>query len=194
MLTMTKELNYCCPTSLAFVKHIIEYSEIPAPMTLKKISTSFISHHHDLSNDCKINQYILWSLLAQQFPGNLSQSMWIDSIYDLLVASITSSFHPILRLHALVVFESFSLNGHLKQLYISKRLHHTLRRVKRDMERKSIKKLWSKLYATKPNEPVESKQFQFALDWSLSNVFLEVNNKKKKKLNSLLTCNIDFHQ
>lgn len=100
--------------------------------------------------------------------------MWSDAMYDLLIASITSSSsHPTLQLYALLVFESFALNGHLKQLFMERRLNDTLQQINQSLQPNKWKKLFA-FCASRSDEWIETRQFRFALEWSMSQIFAKV--------------------
>jgi hypothetical protein len=141
---MTTELKYDCPVSMAFVKHIIDFSEIPGKEVLQNTSIRFLTQINNAKRDedqfvpISINQNIIWSILAQKYAGNLIESMWIDQIGDILMSSLMDdSSDLMLRLYSLLALESFAMTGCIKQKLISQyQIVHVLERVHEEVELK----------------------------------------------------------
>lgn len=113
IVTVVQELNYNCPIAMTFVKHIIDYSEIPSKTTLQQTSQAITSMLIAPRDKLKINASIIWSLLARKFAGNLAEVMWQDDVAIILIDSILadSSTGPMVKLFALLALESFALTG-----------------------------------------------------------------------------------
>lgn len=109
---MIHELSYDCPVSMTFLKHIIDYSEIPSKSTVQS-TTDKLLINATTSNE-KINQCIIWSLLARKFAGNLTEAMWKDDIATLLIDTIADSYTDhIVKMCAILALDSFALTGNI---------------------------------------------------------------------------------
>jgi hypothetical protein len=114
---MVHELSYDCPVSMTFLKHIIDYSEIPSKSTIEKTTNTLLINTN--TSNKKINQCIIWSLLARKFAGNLTEAMWKDDIATILIDTIKDSYTDhIVKLYALLALDSFALTGKYIQIYI----------------------------------------------------------------------------
>lgn len=105
MATMIQELSHDCPVSMAFLRHVVDKSELPDGQTLETVSRMI------LEKSC-INGYILWILLARKFAGHLTESLWSDKVYEHLIKVIQSESDA-KRLYALLALESFAMTGRL---------------------------------------------------------------------------------
>lgn len=111
---MIQELKYDCPVSMTFAKHIIDFSEIPSKETIRRATDALF--RVTTANE-KINQSILWSMLARKFAGNLAEAMWRDDIATILIKSLLDQDNDrIVKIFALLALESFALTGILKKL------------------------------------------------------------------------------
>lgn len=143
---MTTELKYDCPVSMAFLKHIIDFSEIPTKTVLENISKRFLEQIDNVKRtdgrvvvtQLFINQNIMWSMLAQKYAGNLIESMWVDQIGDILIKSLVDdSLDLILRLFSLLALESFAVTGSIKEKLTDQcGIIHVLERVLEEVELK----------------------------------------------------------
>lgn len=110
ILTMVQELQYDCPVSMTFVKHIIEFSEIPSKETIRNTSIALLNNGTANCDNQKINQSIMWSMLARKFAGNLAEAMWAEDIATILIQSLMDSSRAV-KIFALLALESFALTG-----------------------------------------------------------------------------------
>lgn len=132
MVTMVTELNHTCPTSMAFLKHAIDFSEIPTKQTLQHVTGALLNKV--TTKQTKINATIIWSMLAQKFAGSLAESMWTDDLGNMLIQCL----HDGNNIYSLVAIESFALTGSLKrclmdQFGIACVLQQLLYKVDKDM-------------------------------------------------------------
>jgi hypothetical protein len=143
---MTTELKYDCPVSMAFIKHIIDFSEIPSKAVFENASKNFLTQLDNTKCDenrvvptqLSINQNIMWAMLAQKYAGNLIESMWVDQISDVLIKSLLDdSSDLILRLFSLLALESFALTGSIRQKLVDQcQIVLVLERVHEEVELK----------------------------------------------------------
>ncbi|KAL7323110.1 hypothetical protein PS15p_211058 [Mucor circinelloides] len=110
MATMAVELKHQCPISMAFLKHVIDFSEIPTKQTLEQVTIALLSKVS--AKQTKINATIIWSMLAQKFAGSLAESIWTDALGDLLIQCLYDDS----SIYSLLAIESFALTGSLKRL------------------------------------------------------------------------------
>lgn len=111
--TMIHELSYQCPVSMTFLKHIIDFSEIPSKATIQNTTEALLMNA--TTADERINQCIIWSLLARKFAGNLTEAMWKDDIATILIDTLADSYTDhIVKLYALLALDSFALTGNIK--------------------------------------------------------------------------------
>ncbi|GAN01636.1 hypothetical protein MAM1_0010c01070 [Mucor ambiguus] len=132
MVTMVIELKHQCPISMAFLKHVIDFSEIPTQQTLKHVTMALLNKLS--TKQTKTNATIIWSMLAQKFAGSLAESIWTDALGDLLVQCL----HDDNNIYSLLAIESFALTGSLKrllqdQLDIARALQQVLERVEQSL-------------------------------------------------------------
>ncbi|CAO0796302.1 unnamed protein product [Mucor circinelloides] len=125
MATMAVELKHECPISMAFLKHVIDFSEIPTKQTLEQVTIALLSKVS--AKQTKINATIIWSMLAQKFAGSLAESIWTDALGDLLIQCLYDDS----SIYSLLAIESFALTGSLKRLLqdqfgIARVLQHAL--------------------------------------------------------------------
>ncbi|CAO3687594.1 unnamed protein product [Rhizopus microsporus] len=118
MATMIQELSHDCPVSMAFLRHVVDKSELPDGQTLETVSRMI------LEKSC-INGYILWILLARKFAGHLTESLWSDKVYEHLIKVIQSESDA-KRLYALLALESFAMTGNIKRYIMQRDIQHTL--------------------------------------------------------------------
>ena len=109
MVTMATELKHQCPISMAFLKHVIDFSEIPTQQTLEHVTLALLNKLS--SKQTKINATIIWSMLAQKFAGSLAESIWTDALGDLLIQCLYDDSN----IYSLLALESFALTGSLKR-------------------------------------------------------------------------------
>lgn len=109
MATMAAELKHQCPISMAFLKHVIDFSEIPTQQTLEHVTLALLNKLS--SKQTKINATIIWSMLAQKFAGSLAESIWTDALGDLLIQCLYDDNN----IYSLLALESFALTGSLKR-------------------------------------------------------------------------------
>ncbi|CAO3607562.1 unnamed protein product [Mucor hiemalis] len=111
--TMIHELSYQCPVSMTFLKHIVDFSEIPSKTTIQNTTEALLTNA--TTADERINQCIIWSLLARKFAGNLTEAMWKDDIATILIDTLADSYTDhIVKLYALLALDSFALTGNIK--------------------------------------------------------------------------------
>lgn len=132
MVTMVTELKHTCPTSMAFLKHVIDFSEIPTSQTLQHVTGALLNKI--ITKQTKINATIIWSMLAQKFAGSLTESMWTGDLGNMLIQCLYDDNN----IYSLLAIESFALTGSLKiclmdQFGIVHLLQKLLDRVDEDM-------------------------------------------------------------
>ncbi|KAL9553597.1 hypothetical protein MBANPS3_003231 [Mucor bainieri] len=110
MATMAVELKHQCPISMAFLKHVIDFSEIPTQQTLEHVTRALLNKL-PTTKQTKINATIIWSMLAQKFAGSLAESIWTDALGDLLIQCLYDDSN----IYSLLAIESFALTGSLKR-------------------------------------------------------------------------------
>lgn len=94
---------------MTFVKHIIDFSEIPSKQTIQRATV--VLFRVTAENE-RINQSILWSMLARKFAGNLAEAMWRDEIATVLIQSLLDKDKDrMVKIFALLALESFALTG-----------------------------------------------------------------------------------
>lgn len=111
---MIQELRYNCPVSMTFVKHIIDFSEIPSRETIRNTSIALLNSLMANIDNEKINQSIMWSMLARKFAGNLAEAMWQDEIATILIQYLMDD-NRVVKIFALLALESFALTGTKKK-------------------------------------------------------------------------------
>ncbi|CEP14434.1 hypothetical protein [Parasitella parasitica] len=109
MATMATELKFGCPISMAFLKHVIDFSEIPTKKTLKNVTHVLLNKA--TTTQTKINATIIWSMLAQKFAGSLTEAIWTDELGNMLIQCL----HEDNNVYSLLALESFALTGTLKR-------------------------------------------------------------------------------
>ncbi|KAI8647609.1 concanavalin A-like lectin/glucanase domain-containing protein [Parasitella parasitica] len=109
MVTMATELKFGCPISMAFLKHVIDFSEIPTRHTLENVTSALLNKA--TTQKTKTNTAIIWAMLAQKFAGSLAESIWTDELGDMLIQSL----HDDNNIYSLLALDSFALTGALKQ-------------------------------------------------------------------------------
>ncbi|KAI9266256.1 concanavalin A-like lectin/glucanase domain-containing protein [Helicostylum pulchrum] len=115
--TMLQELKYNCPVSMTFVKHIIDFSEIPSKQTIQRATDLLF---RVTAENERINQSILWSMLARKFAGNLAEAMWRDEIATVLIQSLLDKDKDrMVKIFALLALESFALTGSIKKRIVN---------------------------------------------------------------------------
>ncbi|KAG2229603.1 concanavalin A-like lectin/glucanase domain-containing protein [Thamnidium elegans] len=115
--TMLQELKYNCPVSMTFVKHIIDFSEIPSKRTIQRATVLLFKV---TAENERINQSILWSILARKFAGNLAEAMWRDEIGSVLIQSLLDKDKDrMVKIFALLALESFALTGSIKKRIVN---------------------------------------------------------------------------
>jgi hypothetical protein len=132
MVTMVTELKHTCPTSMTFLKHVIDFSEIPTNQTLQHVTGALLNKI--MTKETKINATIIWSMLAQKFAGSLTESMWTDNLGNMLIQYLYDDNN----IYSLLAIESFALTGSLKiclmdQFGISHILQELMDKVHNDM-------------------------------------------------------------
>ncbi|KAF1797965.1 concanavalin A-like lectin/glucanase domain-containing protein [Mucor lusitanicus] len=112
MVTMATELQHKCPISMAFLKHVIDFSEIPTQQTLQHVTMALLDKLSSKQTTAAVNATIIWSMLAQKFAGSLAESIWTDALGDLLIQCLYDDNN----IYSLLALESFALTGSLKRL------------------------------------------------------------------------------
>ncbi|KAI9485657.1 MAG: hypothetical protein EXX96DRAFT_613523 [Benjaminiella poitrasii] len=112
ILTMVSELRHDCPTSISFMKHIIEYSQVPSMETVERLVPRLLPSA--APHEQQVNQMILLSVLAQRWAGRLAELMWTLEVGPVLWTRLRTGDWT-LRLHALLALESFALTGAVKK-------------------------------------------------------------------------------
>ncbi|KAK4517931.1 uncharacterized protein ATC70_001280 [Mucor velutinosus] len=191
METMAIELKYQCPISMAFLKHIIDFSEIPTQQTLEHVTMALLNKLS--TKQTKINAIIIWSMLAQKFAGSLAESIWTDALGDLLIQCLYDDSN----MYSLLAIESFALTGSLKRsLQDQFSIARTLQQVSDTVQQNlclfqpspllpSFESIKSATTTDSPNLTLVSIKHHIRLYQELKSAFKSCKSKLSKKRKSL---------
>ncbi|CAG8756313.1 2814_t:CDS:10, partial [Gigaspora rosea] len=111
----------------------------------------------------RVNVSIMWSVLAEKLAGEISLSLFTDSVCNTLLDYLQNDNDPRVRLFALIALEKFGMTGQNKQKILSaeKDIHKILQVL--------LKELYSNENST--IDVYRKRQLKFCVDWALKNTF-----------------------
>ncbi|KAI8985875.1 hypothetical protein BDB01DRAFT_834662 [Pilobolus umbonatus] len=125
--TIITQMDYKCPISLSFFRHILDYSSIPSRGTLMTIQSILIremTSENEVPNwiivNTRLNACLLMTLLVEKCSGVRSESLWSQQLGTILLGMLDSCDKDfIVKIYVLILIETFSMTGNVKKRIIT---------------------------------------------------------------------------
>ncbi|RIB17898.1 concanavalin A-like lectin/glucanase domain-containing protein [Gigaspora rosea] len=169
LITVIADVLSEAPMASAFLCHIIDSAALPSKETSHKITTRLLQKlkpglcRTKPKKRIRVNVSIMWSVLAEKLAGEISLSLFTDSVCNTLLDYLQNDNDPRVRLFALIALEKFGMTGQNKQKILSaeKDIHKILQVL--------LKELYSNENST--IDVYRKRQLKFCVDWALKNTF-----------------------
>ncbi|GJJ70069.1 RING finger and SPRY domain-containing protein 1 [Entomortierella parvispora] len=159
-----------------FLCHIIDMAALPSQQTTRRMSQQLLSKC-DPGGLARLRSRkknrpaaaLIWSVLANRLAGEMSATLFSDAVCECLLNNIENDPDMACKVFSIIALEKFSLTGPCK----ARIMQTNIRSLLRDTANMSTFGL------TDEEEIAGITQAKFCAEWSLRNIFREVNESAK---------------